>query len=106
MWVSINEYSQYKNISISTIRRRIRDQKVQYKKDKGKYLLYVNVKDYNRAQSKKNQKMDELQLKYQKVEHQYRKLQEENHDLKMLLLWYENQGDQLVQSGDRVSKSL
>ena len=38
-WLSILDYARFKGISISTIRRYIKAERVRFKKENGKYML-------------------------------------------------------------------
>ena len=38
-WLSLHEYSNKHQVSVSTLRRRIKSQKIEYKLDEGKYYL-------------------------------------------------------------------
>jgi len=42
MWLPLNEYSHKFNISISTLRRRIKAKTIKFKLQKGKYLLWAD----------------------------------------------------------------
>lgn len=87
VWLSIIEYSNYRKISISTIRRYIRDNRVQHKQIKGKYFIAENKERYLSRMSEKSQ--DTVDVK--KLKNLVKELREENDELKMLVSLYENQ---------------
>ena len=77
-WLSMVEYSQYRKRSISTIRRYIKAETIRFKKEEGKFWIFVPEENYQKS------KLHQLGLK-EKME----KLQEENDELKMLVRIYE-----------------
>lgn len=87
-WLDITEYTQYRNISISTARRYIKAKRVKFKKDDGKYLIFVSKDNYQ----KKNKGRDDLKNSFelQRLKEEMRLLKEENIELKMLISIYEN----------------
>lgn len=46
-WISIVEYAKTANLSISTVRRRIKDKKVVFKKQNGKFYIFCNLPTFN-----------------------------------------------------------
>jgi hypothetical protein len=87
VWLSINDYSRYKSISASTIRRHIKNNILKYKEENGKYFIFIHSVDKLRLKEH-----DELLLKNFELETlklQFRNLQEENSELKMLVSIYE-----------------
>jgi hypothetical protein len=93
IWLSILEYAQIKDISISTVRRYIKADRVQFKKEQGKFSICMSKENYQR--NKTNQLDDdgsvlELKLKAQEMHMQIKALRLENDELKMLVDLYEN----------------
>jgi cell shape-determining protein MreC len=90
VWLSIIEYSVYKNISISSIRRRIKANQVKYKCEDGKYFIYVSSDkiEANNLDQEKELLAAKLELEHLKLRIQ--SLEEENNDLKMLVNLYES----------------
>ena len=91
VWLSINEYSRYKDISISTTRRHIKNNILRYKEENGKYFILINSIEKLKFREeeelmKKNFEIEELKFKL-------RKLEEENNELKMLVAIYENKNE-------------
>ena len=60
-WLTINEYSQYRDISVSTIRRYIKNKSVVSKFENGKYLIKVSSEQYELRMKKKSS----LQIQYE-----------------------------------------
>lgn len=87
VWLSITDYSKYKKISISTIRRYIKSDILKYKEENGKYFIYVPSSD----KIKIRQEEDALRYLFdiELLKSQVRQLQEENAELKMLIDIYE-----------------
>jgi uncharacterized protein YaaW (UPF0174 family) len=94
IWLSITEYSRYRKISISTIRRYIKSESVRYKSEDGKYFIYVPGEKYKASLLDSADKLDKtsLLLKLKELEQELRILKEENDDLKMLVTIYETNG--------------
>jgi hypothetical protein len=92
VWLSILEYSKLKNISVSTIRRYIKADRVQYKKEDGKFLIFMNKENYQRYEESNNNESSilEYRLKIQELEIMNKALRLENDELKMLVQIYEN----------------
>lgn len=91
VWLSINEYSRYKDISISTTRRHIKNNILRYKEENGKYFILINSIEKLKFREeeelmKKNFEIEELKFKL-------RKLEEENNELKMLVAIYEKKNE-------------
>lgn len=79
-WLSINDYAQVRNISISTVRRHIKGNIIKFKNEGGKYFIWHQGKSYRKQ-------IEELTLKN-------KKLLEEIENLKMLINIYENKSNQ------------
>ena len=80
-WVDINEYSRVFSCSISTIRRRIANSKVESRKENGKYFIKV----FSDQAGDKNT----LELENQKLKRKNQLLQEEIQELTMLVKIFE-----------------
>jgi hypothetical protein len=85
-WLSIVEYSISKNKSISTIRRYIKDNRVEYKTLGGKY--YIKVKNLINSPEKKQINIENTNVRNKlfKLEDQVKKLNEQNKSLKEEIL--------------------
>jgi hypothetical protein len=87
VWLSITDYSRYKNVSISTIRRHIKNNILKYKEENGKYFIYVTSPD--RLRVKEEEELLRARLELELLRSEIRLLQEENSELKMLVDLYE-----------------
>jgi hypothetical protein len=93
------DYAVRKGVSLSTLRRHIKANKIQYKVENGRYLLFDGDAEIPHspapaAASVKEEPRDPqssamLQAKLQKVERDLRQAQEEIAELKMLIALYE-----------------
>ena len=86
-WLSILEYANYRKVSISTVRRYIKSNRVQSKKEDGKFFIFVSNENYEKRQDVTKIKEEE---EIARLNEQIRSLKEENNDLKMLVDLYEN----------------
>lgn len=92
VWLPILEYARYRDISISTIRRMIKADRVKSRLDDGKYFIFVPKERLDKKRHDQEvlaQRVEELTLEN---EHLKRLLQEKENELvenKMLLNVYE-----------------
>lgn len=77
-WISLIDYAAKEGISLSTLRRHIKSNKISFKLEKGRYLLLHHEKD--------NPNQDAL---IEQLTHELKKAQEEIAELKMLVAIYE-----------------
>jgi cell shape-determining protein MreC len=86
-WLSIIDYANFKNVSISTVRRHIKAKKVNSKQVDGKYFIYLEqpIQDNQKQTESLRNKFEIEQLKMR-----IRILEEENNDLRMLVNLYES----------------
>lgn len=89
VWLSINDYSRYKNVSISTIRRHIKNNILKYKEENGKYFIYVPSTEKLRLRGE--EETLKIKLEVELLRSEVRQLREENNELKMLVEIYEKQ---------------
>lgn len=87
VWLSINDYSRYKSVSISTIRRHIKNNILKHREENGKYLIYVPSSE--RVKLREEEETLRLKLELELLRGRVRILQEENHELRMLVDLYE-----------------
>lgn len=85
-WIDINDYSRLKNISISTIRRRIKSDRLVHQFVDGKYFIKVSDQELN-ILTESNQGFE---VENARLRQRVGKLQEELDDLKTLLSVYES----------------
>lgn len=81
-WVPLLEYARYKQISISSVRRYIKANRVKYKFEDGRY--HILVKNYfgQDENTSKEEIIEALKMELKKVK-------EENQELRMLVQLYE-----------------
>ena len=94
-WIDINKYSRCFNLSISTIRRRIKIKKLQVRKDRGKYLIKIP----SGLLVEKTPKKGDNKI----LERKTQLLEQEIQELKMLIEIYE--GGQLSRPQKRETMS-
>ena len=92
-WLTITEYSEYREISISTVRRYIKANTVTFKKEGGKYLIHVSDQNFILRENLREKEELSLKLEVLELKGQLKSLEEENNDLKMLVSLYENNSD-------------
>ncbi len=91
-WLTIVEYSNFKKLSISTIRRYIKSNRIKYKMDDGKYLLYCpNYVDDGELINKDLELISELEAENRGLKQENKKLKIETHEMRMLIDLYESQ---------------
>lgn len=90
VWLSISDYSRYKNVSISTIRRHIKNNILKHKEENGKYFIYVASTE--RVRLREEEELLKARLEIELLKSQLRQINEENAALKMLVELYENSG--------------
>ena len=91
VWLSINDYSRYKNVSISTIRRHIKTNILKHKEENGKYFIYVT--SVERVKLREDEELLKVKLENQLLKTQLRDLREELDEMKMLVEVYERKED-------------
>jgi hypothetical protein len=87
VWLSINDYSHYKVVSTSTIRRHIKNNILKYKEENGKYFIYVHSPEKLKIREEEDGLKLKLEIEF--LRSQVRLLREENNELKMLVELYE-----------------
>lgn len=87
-WISLMDYAQVNNVSLSTLRRRIKGKRVQFKIKKGRYLLWHDGEVTRKTTSGPS---NALESKLKGVEKDLQKAQEEIAELKTLIALYEEQ---------------
>jgi hypothetical protein len=91
-WLSIVEYSNFKKVSVSTIRRYIKSNRVKYRLENGKYLIYChNYIDEGALISEDIEIITELENENRVLKAQNQSLKEETHEMRMLIDLYETQ---------------
>lgn len=87
VWLSINDYSRFKNVSISTIRRHIKNNILKYKEENGKYFIYFHSSE--KVQVREEEELLRAKLEIELLRRQIKDLSEENSELRMLVNVYE-----------------
>ncbi|MCK5884705.1 MAG: hypothetical protein KAG61_13525 [Bacteriovoracaceae bacterium] len=100
-WLSIIEYSQLTGISVSTIRRRIKNERIEFQSIGGKYFIAHTKKAITQANGTE-ELMQRLEIEKLKkvISHQ----REEMEDLRMLVQLYE--GSDRINSPSITSNEL
>ena len=96
-WVDINEYSRIKNISVSSIRRYIKANRVKWKKTDGKYLIRISESLVSHCEDRETELERELlryKLENQELHARLMTMAEQCAEMKMLIELYE-QGKEL-----------
>lgn len=88
-WLSILDYSHYKKVSISTIRRHIKANLVKWKEAEGKYLIWTPAAPSD-IDTKKEAELVTLRFEVQRLKQLNRQLSEELDEARMLIRLYEN----------------
>jgi hypothetical protein len=88
VWLSINEYARYKDVSVSTTRRHIKNNILKYKEENGKYFIFIN--STNKLKLREEEELMKKNFEIEELKFKLRKLEEENNELKMLVEIYEN----------------
>ena len=89
VWLSIADYSRYKDVSISTIRRHIKNNILRHKEENGKYFIYMPSSD--RLKMREDEEILKSKLEVELLRTKIKQLREENNELKMLVEIYESQ---------------
>ncbi len=92
-WLPLMEYAVQKGVSLSTLRRYIKAQKVEYKLEKGRYFIRNSaILEPHKIDSSKEgiAGLTALQEKNRLLESELHKAYEEISELKMLVDLYEN----------------
>lgn len=87
LWLSITDYSNYKKVSISTIRRHIKTKLLKYREEDGKYLIYVSSAE--KVKVSEEEVLLRVKMENELLKSQNRHLREENNELRMLVDVYE-----------------
>ncbi len=90
-WLPLMDFSMRKGVSLSTLRRHIKANKVRYRVEGGKYLLFDggSAEGNRPATGGDETKEPELHARVRLLEQQLRKANEENSELRMLIALYE-----------------
>jgi hypothetical protein len=90
IWLSLMEYASYREISLSTVRRYIKAERVKYRNDNGKYFIFVHDENFKRKEQDEEKELLEIKLENQRLKNEVKYHLAEIDDLKTLLMAYEN----------------
>ena len=104
MWIPLMDYATKKNLSLSTLRRYIKADKVMYKVEQGRYLLWdenLNVEQpsFPTQIEFEEEEVAFLQVSLRQLEQDLKRAHEEIAELKTLIALYEEQIPQQRLSG-------
>jgi hypothetical protein len=102
VWLSINDYSRYKNVSVSTIRRHIKSNILKHREEDGKYFIYVASSE--KIKAKEDEEILRVKLELELMKIKLRDLSEENNELRMLVDLYESQAQTSTQQPPELPK--
>ncbi len=88
-WLPLMDYAVQRGVSLSTLRRYIKAQKIEYKLEKGRYFIR-NSEIKTQEGIPASAEFAALQDKTQLLENELHKAHEEISELKMLIALYEN----------------
>jgi hypothetical protein len=89
VWLCLADYSRYKNVSISTIRRHIKNNILKHKEENGKYFVYVPSSE--KVRIREDEELLKAKLESELLRSKLQQLSEENTELRMLVELYEKQ---------------
>jgi hypothetical protein len=89
-WCTITEYSRLRGLSISTIRRYIKADRVKHKLENGKYLIMIGDQRLKQAELKEEEQVLKIKFENEELRKKLQMVQQELEDTKMLLTIYEN----------------
>ena len=86
-WLPLLDYAARKGVSLSTLRRYIKSNRVDYKQEKGKYFLFDD--EPNKTKGKPVPYTSQLDPRMKQLELELQKARQEVAELKMLVALYE-----------------
>lgn len=89
-WLSIIEFASLRGISISTVRRYIKAERVKTKMEGGKFFIFVPTEKLAGQERRSSAEVLALRLENERLKRKLLELEEERNDLKMLVGLYEN----------------
>ena len=96
-WLTLQEYSYHKGVSISTLRRKIKNENIEYKLKQGRYFLKADFLEKSEEPKKDcyQQKLQETEKELLSLKYNYEELKNLVHYLEMekqeLLKYIENE---------------
>lgn len=95
IWLSISDYTEYRNVSVSTVRRYIKSKSVLFKKENGKYYIHVDIEKYEKKKNNSN-KLLSLKIQNEDLTNRLLECQEKLEDLETLVAVYESKYERNV----------
>jgi len=86
-WVSLMDYANQNGVSLSTLRRYIKANKIEYKIENGRYLVFSGTEEMTPVSPKNT----DTTLPFFKLQSDLMKAQKEIAELKTLIAFYEEQ---------------
>lgn len=84
-WLTVLEYASFKNKSISTVRRYIKANRVKYKEENGKYLIWAKNYFCEFQSQKEQREVVKMRFEIERLNSELKSIKEENEELKMLI---------------------
>lgn len=92
-WVPLLQYANERGVSLSTLRRRIKSNKIRYRFEEGRYLIYDESNQHEPAlhSSSDHNAHEALETIGPKLEQKLKEANKEISELKTLVAFYEDQ---------------
>lgn len=90
-WLPLVDYAVKKGVSLSTLRRQIKSNRVQHRLDKGKYFILDTEEIQDAFVMRSQDDVSALRDRVRDLEKALQKAREENSELKTLIALYEEQ---------------
>jgi cell shape-determining protein MreC len=84
-WLTVLEYASFKNKSISTVRRYIKANRVKFKEENGKYLIWTKNFFSDFQSPKEQREVVKMRFEIDRLQSEIKSVKEENEELKMLI---------------------
>ena len=94
-WLSLQEYSYQKGISVSTLRRKIKNEELEYRLENGRYFLNADPQKEKGSYQKAKEKSF-FQKELEKKEQELLSLKHEYEDLMILVHYLETEKQELL----------
>jgi predicted site-specific integrase-resolvase len=89
-WIPLMDYAMKTGVSLSTLRRYIKANKIRYRVENGRYLLPLDLSISDASPSAGDATVAELKKMLQKMSSDLQRAREENVELKTLVAFYES----------------
>lgn len=102
-WLPIQEYSNFRGLSISTVRRYIKTDRIKYKKVNGKYLIW---EPHYFAKEEKLDVTVALRIRIEELEKELRKSNLKVDELTMLVKIYEDKFHEIIRNNKEKAEKV